>query len=164
RGSRLRHGLVVVEIAASLVLLMAAGLLARGLQHAQALDLGFATQGVLYAEYDTRTLGYPAARARTFNDALAARAAALPGVGPVGFTSHVPLHGGVRRVPVRLADAPDAPPAPAIVSTVSRGYFATVGIPFVEGRNFAGDEVSPVVIVSEGLAARFWPGQSASGK
>jgi predicted permease len=164
RGSRLRHGLVVVEIAASLVLLMAAGLLARGLQHAQALDLGFATRGVLYAEYDTRTLGYGAARARTFNEALAARAADLPGIERVAFTSHVPLHGGVRRVPVRLVEAPDTPPSSTIVSTVSPGYFAAVGISFVEGRNFARDETAPVVIVSEGLPTRFWPGQPAAGK
>ena len=164
RGSRLRHSLVVVEIAASLVLLMAAGLLARGLQHAQALDLGFMTQGVLYAEYDLRTLGYTPGGARAFNDALADRAAKLPGVRSVAFTSHVPLHGGVRRVPVRLLDATEGPASPVIVSTVSSGYFATVGISLVEGRNFDRNETSPVVIISEGLARRFWPGQLAAGK
>jgi predicted permease len=164
RGSRLRHGLVIVEVAASLVLLIAAGLLLRGLQSARALDLGFAPAGVVYADYDLRRLRYTKERAQAFNDALGERAMMMPGMASVGFTSHVPLHGGVRRATVRLIDAPRAAPVSTIVSTVSPGYFDTLRIPITAGRNFDRNDLDSPVIVSDGLARRFWPGESAVGK
>jgi predicted permease len=166
RGSRLRNGLVVMQIAGSLVLLLAAGLLVRGLQSARALDLGFTARGVVYAEYDLRSAGYTRARAEAFNAALVARAAALPGATSVALTSHVPLHGGVRRVTVRLLDAPTIAPVTTIASTVSRAYFETLGIDIVAGRNFGPDAAgsTSAIVISEGLARRFWPGQSALGK
>jgi predicted permease len=164
RGSRLRHGLVIVEVAASLVLLVAAGLLLRGLQSARALDLGFTPAGVIYADYDLRALGYTKERAEAFNRALGDRAAAMPGTKSVGFTSHVPLHGGVRRTSVRLLDARGVAPVTTMVTTVTPGYFDTLRIPIVEGRNFDRDDVQAHVIISDGLARRFWPGEPAIGK
>ena len=164
RGSRLRHGLVIIEVAASLVLLVAAGLLLRGLQSARALDLGFTPTGVVYADYDLRALGYTRERAEAFNSALVDRAASMPGVASVGFTSHVPLHGGVRRTSVRLLDARGIAPVTTIVTTVTPGYFDALRIPIVEGRNFDRDDPQSHVIISDGLARRFWPGEHAIGK
>ena len=164
RGSRLRHALVIVEVAASLVLLMAAGLLLRGLQSARALDLGFTAAGVVYADYDLRAFGYTKARAQAFNGALGDRAASMPGVAAVGFTSHVPLHGGVRRTSVRLLDARGSAALTTIVTTVTPGYFDALRIPIVAGRNFGPDDLQSRVIVSDGLARRFWPGEPAVGK
>jgi predicted permease len=167
RGSRVRHALVVVQVAGSLVLLVAAGLLLRGLQSARALDLGFRTAGVVYAEYDLRAAGYTAARAAAFNAAMAERARTIPGISSVAFTSHVPLHGGVRRLAVRLLDRPAEPPVTTITTTVSPAYFDTLAIRFVAGRGFDADDVRggvDAVVISDGLARRFWPGEPALGK
>jgi predicted permease len=147
------------------VLLFGAGLLLRALQSAEALDLGFTPAGVVYAEYDVRTAGYSAQRAAAFNAALAATARQLPGVAAVGMTSHVPLHGGVRRINVRLGGHDTQ--AVVSVSTVTHEYFDIVRVAFVDGRNFSADEragSAPAVIISEGLARRFFPGRTALGQ
>ena len=167
RGSRLRHALVILQVAGSLVLLVAAGLLLRGLQSARSLDLGFTAAGVIYADYDLQAAGYTSARAAAFNTALAERASALPGTASIAFTSHVPLHGGVRRLEVRLIDRPTVGPVTTITTTVSSAYFETLGIRFVAGRGFDGDDVrggAPSIVISDGLARRFWPGEPALGK
>jgi len=166
RGMTLRHALVVAQVAASLVLLFGAGLLLRALGSAQALDLGFTTRGVVYADYDPRTARYAPARAAAFNAALLDSARALPGVTAAALTSHVPLHGGVRWSGVRLVGVDGALAEPkAIVSSVSPDYFAVLRIPFVAGHGFDATTTStPSVVVSEGLARRFWPGQPAIGK
>jgi predicted permease len=163
RGSSVRHGLVVVEIAASFVLLIGAGLLLRGLHRARALDLGFSAAGVVYAEQDLRAAGYLPARARAFNDALVERAGRVPGVTSVALASHVPLHGGVRRASVTILDRAGAAPETTIVAFVSPEYFATLRIPITTGRTFALRD-SSAAIVSEGLARRFWPDGGALGR
>ena len=103
--SRVRNGLVIAQISCSLVLLIAAALLTRGLQHARALDLGFTASNVLYAEYDLEKAGYSKERAAQFTQQLSERAGRIAGVEVTGLTSHVPLHGGVKRTDVQLADA-----------------------------------------------------------
>jgi predicted permease len=164
-GARLRHGLVVLQIAGSLVLLVAAGLLARGLKSAEALNLGFSTHDVLYAEFNLRAQGYSAARAAAFNAALLERLSTVGGAVDAAVTSHVPLHGGVRRITMRLADASIAEPVTVTVTTVSPKYFDVLGVGFVAGRNLdvIGGGARPIVI-SEGLARRFWLGQPAVGR
>ena len=164
-GTRLRHGLVVLQVAGSLVLLIGAGLLLRGLKSAEALDLGFSTRGVVYADFELSTRRYSVPRAAAFNAALHERIASTPGVVASAFTSHVPLHGGVVRLGIRLGGSPGAPPADADVTIASPEYFDVLGIPFVAGRNFAAADVqTPVAVISEGLATRFWPGETALGK
>jgi len=162
RPSRLRSALVILQVAVCLVLLVGAGLLARGLQHAQALDVGFRTTGVLYTEYDLRRHGYTADRAQEFNRGIADAAAAG---GPVALTSHVPLHGGVKRA----AAWPEghAEPVTSTTTFISPSYFDTLSIPVTRGRAFSRAEAldrSPVVVVSEGLATRFWPGSDPIGR
>ncbi len=163
RPTRVRRALVVLQIAVCLVLLVSSGLLARALQHARALDVGFRTSGVLFTEYDLRRLGYSAQRAGEFNRALG-DAATVTG-GAAALTSHVPLHGGVRRTTVW----PEAHGGEVGCTTtfVSRGYFSTLDIVVTKGRTFSNaedDEGAPVAIISEGLAARFWPGVDAIGR
>ncbi|HYM24941.1 MAG TPA: ABC transporter permease, partial [Vicinamibacterales bacterium] len=101
-------------------------------------------------------------RAEEFNDALAARARQIPGVVSVAVTSHVPLHGGVRRARVTIAAVAAGAPEMTIVSSVSPEYFATLQIPLVAGRTFTAGERGTAMI-GEGLARRFWPGDSALG-
>jgi predicted permease len=164
RPGRLRSALVVLQVAVCVILLVGAGLLARGLQHVQSLDVGFRTSDVLFTEYDLRRQGYTIERAREFNRTLAATAASATR-GPAALTSHVPLHGGVRRT----AAWPEGHSEQVTCTTtsVSRSYFATLDIPFSSGRTFSAAEDqdgSPVVIISEGLATRFWPGLDPIGR
>ena len=166
RGAALRHALVVAQVAASLILLFGAGLLLRALRTAEALDLGFSTSGVIYAEYNLRAAQYTEARAVAFNAALLESTAAIPGVAAAALTSHVPLHGGVRRSSVRLIGTTRLADSQAIVTTVSPDYFAALRIPFVEGHGFGSvaDNSVPAAVISKGLANRFWPGEDAVGK
>jgi predicted permease len=165
RGTTLRQALVVAQVAASLVLLFGAGLLLRALARAETLDLGFRTAGVIYADYDPRAARYAPARSDAFNRALLESAAAMPGVTAAGLTTHVPLHGGVRLTTAHLAGAHGALTEPrAILSWVSPSYFRVLQIPFVAGHGFDVATPAPPVVVSEGLARRFWPGESALGK
>jgi predicted permease len=148
-----------------MVLLVSAGLLARGLQRARAVDLGFATSGVVFTEYDLRRQGYSSEEASTFNASLLQFASALPGVTAAALTSHVPLHGGV----VRHQFRPDgrAETVPVTISAVSAGYFRALDIPVSAGRVFTQEESdghSRVAVISEGLAARFWAGRTALGE
>jgi predicted permease len=163
--SRVRQALVIVQLAGCLVLLVDAGLLTRGLRNARALDLGFRADHVLYSEYDLRQLGYSRSRAEAFNASLVERASRVPGVASLALTSNVPLHGGVRRTPVTFETGSGRESAWSIYSTVTSTYFETLRIPIVEGRSFVvEDAAAPVVIISEGLARRFWPGEKAIGR
>jgi putative ABC transport system permease protein len=164
RPGRLRSALVVLQVAVCVVLLVGAGLLTRGLQHVQSLDVGFRTADVLFTEYDLRRQGYTVERAREFNRELGATAASAAH-GPVALTSHVPLHGGVRRA----AAWPEghAEQITCTTTAVSRTYFETLDIAITRGRTFSDVEDrggAPAVIVSEGLAARFWPGIDPIGR
>jgi putative ABC transport system permease protein len=89
RRSRLRNALAVAQIALCMILLVGAALLARGLRRAEALDVGFRTSGVMFADLDPVRHGYTAVRARQCSDDLAQRATRIPGVTAVGLTSHV---------------------------------------------------------------------------
>ncbi len=157
RPGRLRSALVVLQVAVCAVLLVGAGLLTRGLQHVQSLDVGFRTSDVLFTEYDLRRQGYTVDRAREFNRELVATAASASR-GPAALTSHVPLHGGVRRTAAWPEGHADQ--ITCTTTSVSRNYFETLDIAITRGRTFSDVEErqgAPVVIVSEGLAARFWP-------
>jgi predicted permease len=163
--SRMRQSLVVLQIAVCMVLLVAAALLARGLVRARALDLGFDTNGVIFTEYDLGRHGYTPARAAEYSRSLLEFAAGLPGVTSAALTSHVPLHGGV----VRTATRPEGQDARVTVTstTVSPDYFRTLGIPVTSGRIFSSDEFNqgvPVAVISDALAARFWPDRNAVGR
>ena len=164
RPGRLRSALVVLQVGVCVILLVGAGLLTRGLQQVQSLDVGFRTADVLFTEYDLRRQGYTVERAREFNRLLAERAISAAR-GPAALTSHVPLHGGVRRTAVWPEG--HAERVTCTTTSVSRTSFETLDIPITSGRTFSDAEDrdgSPVVIISEGLAARFWPGVNPIGR
>jgi predicted permease len=167
--SRIRNGLVIVQTACSLVLLIAAALLARGLQHAQTLDLGFTSAGVLYTEYDLEKAGYTREAAVRFTERLSERVERATGIVGTAVTSHVPLHGGVRRTEVWISDSRGDrhPPTSALYTVASAGYFDLLRIPIVAGRGFNADDAAgrtSAAIISEGLARRFWPTSDALGQ
>jgi predicted permease len=169
-GLRMRSTLVVAEVAAALMLLITAGMLVRGLQHAQRLDLGFRPDHVLNVRLNPRDLGYTEQRTREFYRELKRRIATLPGVQSVSLAFSVPLGYISDSKPVYVEGQPVAPGdrAPHISANAIDGdYFGAMQIPLARGRVFteSDDEKAPrVAIVNQTMAARFWPGQEAIGK
>ena len=162
RRSRLGHGLIVAQVALSLVLLVAAGLFVRALGQGRQIDPGFEITNVLTATLDSESWGYDEARARRFFRTLRERVQALDTVTSVSYTGRLPLMGGssVDNVPL------DTGELAVHYTPVDVNYFATVGVQVIEGRTF--DEsigrTPRVAIVNETLARRLAPGASAIGR
>jgi predicted permease len=164
--SRLRSGLVVVQIAVSLSLLIGAGLLAvnaRRLQHA---DTGMSTQNVFsvamgISDPDRQT------SATAMRQELADRLRALPDVASVSEAFNQPFSGSMGNRLLRLQGDDGAHLREARFNSVSAEYFQTLSIPIVRGRAFSAEEVraqAPVVVVSETAANEFWPGKEPLGQ
>ena len=132
--TRVRNGLVWHGDLGMHDPLVCAGLLARGLQRARAVDVGFDTHGVVFSNYELAHHGYRAGEASDFNFSLLQFASKLPVLKAAAPTSHVPLHGGVVRARVRSAG--HAEESFVTVSAVSPLYFGVLGIPVVAGRVF----------------------------
>ena len=164
----LRQVLVVLQVAASLVSLIAAGLFLRDLRHAQQIDPGFETSGVLIMNFNLGREGYTPARGQVFYDQIAERVAGLPGVRGAAIAQNAPLAGGfLRSVFPEGADTTTKDRILVQVNTVGRGYFETIGIPIVQGRDFTrGDttESPKVVVINQTMAQQFWKGQDPLGK
>jgi macrolide transport system ATP-binding/permease protein len=162
---RLRSVLLAAQVSVCLVLLIAAGLLARGLHSAQSIDPGFRMKDIAVAGFDLKREGYTDARAAVFNRQLAARLAAQPGVEQVGFAIPVPLSANRHGSGVVL----EGQTANHTVNNahVSANYFEMLDIPIVRGRAFEEREMRAgayVVIVSESTARRLWPGADPVGR
>jgi macrolide transport system ATP-binding/permease protein len=164
----MRQMLVVVQVALSLMALIAAGLFLRELRHAQQIDTGFETRGVLVMNFNLLREGYTPERGTVFYDQIVQKAAALPGVSSAAIAQVPPLAGGLARsVFPEGADTTTTGRILVQVNTVGPGYFQTIGIPLVRGRDFTrGDTAaSPkVVIVNETMAKQFWKGEEPIGK
>ena len=164
----LRQGLVVLQIALSLISLVAAGLFIRSLRDSQRIDPGFETSGVLVMTFNLGREGYTPERGQLFYQQMAERAGALPGARSAAVASSPPLAGGfARSVFPEGQDTSTQGRTLVQVNDVSAGYFTTIGIPILRGRDFtaADTEGAPlVVVVNETMASRFWPGEDAIGK
>jgi macrolide transport system ATP-binding/permease protein len=170
RRAWLRGALVVMQVALSFVLLITAGLTVRSLEHTEALGPGFDPNNAVTMSVDLGLQGYDEKRGENFYRQLAEHVRVLPGVKSAGWIARLPLALDVSTTDVYPEGQaePRAEEMPsAIYESVSPDYFATMGIPIVAGRDFAGSDIakSPgVVIVNETLAQRFWPSQNAIGK
>jgi predicted permease len=168
--SRLRNGLVVTQIAVSLTLLIGAGLLARNLQKAQTIDIGFEPQNLLSVAINLNAAGPQSAQQRgEVRRLLAERLRALPGVKSVSQAFRQPSSGQLSSTQVTIAGqtAPDDRRLRANYNFVSSQHFETLGIRIVRGRSFTEQEANanaPVVVISEATAQKFWPGQDAIGQ
>jgi predicted permease len=169
RGSRLRAGLVVAEIALAAMVLVAAGVTVRSVARLLSVDPGFAVAERLafrvaptMAAYDTRE------RAVAFYHRLTARLAAVPGVRSVAAINVAPPAGNwwsTKLLPEGREFAPDAEPV-ANFRVVTGDYFATLEIPIVRGRGFQGSdggEGARVVVIDETAARRYWPDRDPLG-
>jgi predicted permease len=167
--SRLTGGLVVAQIALSLLLLTCAGLFVRSLQKAQNSDVGFDPNHVLLTTFDLDPVGYSRATGTEFDRQLLARVKALPGVrsatladfSPLNFTIHSDFVQPEGYVP-RLHESMEVDRG-----TVGPGYLETLRTPIIAGRDFTDQDNAkslPAVIVNQALVDRYWPGQNAIGK
>jgi putative ABC transport system permease protein len=171
RGGRVRNALVVSQVALALVLLVGAGLLVRSFQALQDVDLGFEPEGVLAMSVLLPGSRYPDREAtRSFFVDLEKRVRALPGVVSVASTNTLPLSGRDGDVDFNIEGQPI--PAPGEHNQVwfrrvTPGYFETVGLRLVAGRDFTSSEDSEaprVVIINQTLVDRFFPEQNPIGQ
>ena len=169
RRSRLRNGLVIVQVALSLVLLISAGLIVRSLQAAQRMRPGFNPQNAVALSFDLGLQGYDDAKGRAFYDRMMERAKAIPGVRSVAATDVLPLSLDYSSNTIYIEGQPvrsrsDLPLA--IPYSVSPRFFETMGMT-LRGRDFLPNEnkkESRVALVNETFARRFLPGQNPIGK
>jgi putative ABC transport system permease protein len=170
RLSRLTRGLVIGEVALSVALLAAAGLMIRSIVNVGNLELGFPPEEVLTARVGLFETDFPGVEDRTlFWEAFEERVRGLPGGAPVTLTSSLPATGSMN-VPLALQGARydtdrDVPRARRII--VTPGFDVVFGMPVLEGRALGTEDRAgglPVATVSRGLAERFFPGESPVGK
>jgi len=165
RDGFLRSALVGTQVAVSMVLLIAAGLLLRGLYEAQTIDPGFEMKNVASVAFDLRGQGYDDKRAGIFQRQLMEKLATLPGVESISQAGNSPLSDNHRGSEFTLPAKSEK--YPVEFNEVSPEFFALLNIPIVHGRNFTAAEArtgAPVVIATESTAQRFWPNQDPLGK
>ena len=162
---RLRNLLVIGQVAVSLVLLIGAGLLVRGLQQAQSTDLGFNEQNLVVMSLDLTTQGYDEARAATLHTQLAERLQTLPVVQSVSL-AEVPPFSGISETTIEI-DGSGGSAQSVGANAVSAGYFQTLGIPLRRGRSFTEEDArsgQSLAVISQAMANRFWPGVDPLGQ
>jgi predicted permease len=166
-GSRARNLLVAAEVALSLMLLIGAGLMIRTLLALQRVNPGFDPHGVLTLTLaiPKETYATPARRTEFFDD-VARRVRALPAVDSAGYIDTRPItDGGGSMQPIALegrAAGTLAEQPEVAVRQSSPGYFRAMRIPLLAGRDFVEGD-SRVLMVSQSMAQRFWPGQNPLG-
>ena len=169
--ARLRTVLLVAQVASSLILLAGAGLMVRTMMRISGVDPGFQAQNLLTLEYRLPQVNYPLGVLQwNFHQRVVERVSALPGVRSAAISQGVPFSGNIGNEPVILLDRPPAVPGqePLMELNVTDShYFATLGIPLIEGRTFSeGDRAgtTPVAVISRTIAERYWPGRNPIGK
>jgi putative ABC transport system permease protein len=169
RSRRLRHAVVVVEVALTLVLLVGAGLLVRTFIGLRSVPLGFSPEQVMTMTVDLPVSRYPTTEQVAMVHArLLESLSTLPGVQSAAAVNWLPLGDLMIRGDVYAEDRPEL--GGKYVATklaISSDYFRTAGIRLLRGRAFADADRAgqpPVVIVSESVARRFWPGGDVLGK
>ncbi len=169
RRGGLSRSLAIAQIGFSLLLLVCAGLLTRSFRAARTFDPGFNPHNVLLESYDLFPAGYSEAQGGAFNRQVIEKARALPGAESAALADWVPL-GFVSNGDDFVPEGYAAGKQEAIfagIAHVSPGYFATLQIPLEDGRDFSFQDSgasTPVVIVNQAVAGRYWPGQPAVGK
>jgi macrolide transport system ATP-binding/permease protein len=170
RRLTLRDGLVVGQVAVTVLLLVSAGLLLRSVGAAGRADVGFRTDGLAVVGIDLGMLRYDAARAERFFADADRRLRAIPGVVASARASRLPFSLNFNQsniaVPGHQQTADEV--GRAIDSAiVSPDYFETLGIPLLQGRVFREADTADtprVAIVNDTFARQYWPGGSAVGR
>jgi putative ABC transport system permease protein len=171
RGKRLRSSLVIAEVAVSFLLLIGAGLLINSFMHLRNIDPGFRADHLLALNIDLSEVKYPDnARRTAFFDEVVRRVQALPGVKSVAVAGNLPFTYNGDSMGIAVEGVPDPPPdqwPDVIYRTVGPGYFGTMGISLVNGRDFGDQDTidsTMTVVVSEKTAKHYWPNADPIGK
>jgi len=167
---RVRSALVVVEVALSLVLLIGAGLMIKSFSELQKVDLGFNPDRLLSMNIQLSRTKYAGPLSTQFFRQLIERVEAMPGVESAGATTAIFIDALPNSTNFTVEGKPPVPTAEQIetpVDSVTPSYFRTMGIALLNGREFSeqdGLETTPVAIINDTFAKRFWPGEDPIGK
>ena len=171
RGLGLRNLLVVAQVALSLVVLVCGGLFIKSFRKAQTMDPGFDNANGLIVSLSPTLIGYEDDQSRQFYKQVLERVSHVPGVDAVSYARTLPLgdssnfNGPILKEGETLAKGSAG--RVIMLNVISPGYFRTMQIPIVDGRDFD-DRDQPktqrVVILNQQMAEMLWPGESAVGK
>jgi predicted permease len=166
-ASRMRSALIVAEMALTIVLLISSGLLIRSFLKLQSVDKGFASLSTVVAGVQLDGRYDRPQRQNEFFHTLLGRVHALPGVRKAAAVDHVPLGGGESISQIEVEGHPFDQTVSFESRLVTPQYFATMGIPLLEGRDFEDGDAAgrtPVIIVSRSFERKYFPGRSALGR
>ena len=168
RTRRVREGLVAFEVGLTTLLLIVAGLFIASLERLLRVQTGFVAERVLVAEVGLSPQNYSQRATRLeFYDRVLAGLRALPGVRAAGWVSIAPLggQGSVTGINIPGAMQKGGETPMANYRSVSPDYFSAMGIPLMQGRIFGpSDRGRKIVVVSQNVAERFWPGKNPIGQ
>ena len=170
-GKRIRGLLVMAEVAVSLVLLIGAGLLINSFLRLRNVDPGFRADNLLTMRVVLPETKYSefAPRSAFYTD-LVRRVESLPGVKSAAVTTNLPLYRQGNSIGITIEGQPPPPPGKeniVVTRIVSPKYFDTMSIPLLSGRGFTAQDTTTtprVVVISETMARRYWPGEDPIGK
>jgi macrolide transport system ATP-binding/permease protein len=169
RRISLANTLLAGQVAVSLVLLVVAALFLRSIQRQYTIDPGFETKHLALFMLSPGQAGYDRARTEQFYKQVRERVGAVPGVLSLSWASNLPLWGRKEAGVVieGQEQRKESEAISAVVNTVDLTYFSTLGIAFVEGRDFTQedrDSSTPIAIINDTMAAKYWPNEDAVGK
>ncbi len=169
--NRLRHVLIIGEVAFAMVLLAAAGLFLRGMQRFLNTDPGWKVDGLVTANMSLRGEKYETnAQRLAFFAELENRLKTLPGVSQVAIGDSQPVFGFNSSDSFVVEGRPEPPPdqyPEVFIEPVNKDYFAAYGVQLLRGRTFTNSDMAErpkVVIINESLAQHFWPNENPIGK
>jgi predicted permease len=164
----LRNVLVFSQVFLSLILLCATALFLHSLQSASNIDIGFRSRGILLMNIDPQLNGYSTARTTQLVDELRRRVGSLPGVMSVAFVDPVPLSMDGRWDDFHVEPQSDSAKPDTVVDLylISPGFFQTMGIPQLSGRDFAHEtaDAPKVAIVNQTFVKQFFGDKNAIGQ
>jgi putative ABC transport system permease protein len=170
-GRRSREAVVAFEIALALVLLVSAGLMVRSFAHLQTIPTGFKPEGVTSLETVLPATSYPEGiQQNAFYRRILEDMRRIPGVREVAVATSIPFSSENLRFRFTIEGRPLPPSGEkpgAAYNAISPGFFRALGIPLLTGRDFTDhdrEEAPGVVIISQTMADRFWPGENPLGK
>lgn len=171
RAFSLRNMLVVAQVALSLVVLVCGGLFIKSFRKAQTMDPGFSNDKGLIVSLSPLLVGYEEEQSRNFYKQVLERVSHVPGIEAASYTLTLPLgdssnsSGPILREGETLARGSAG--LNIMNNVVSPGYFKTMQIPIVDGRDFDDRDTTKtkrVIVINQRMAEMLWPGESAVGK